>query len=54
MYIGDIDIVVYVNYGQYEDFELLVSKGIAFNNSVCIVRYGAIYRGDKVKIIIVI
>jgi len=41
--------LIYVNYGRYEDFELLVSKGIVFNNSVCIVRYGGIFRGNKVK-----
>ena len=37
-----------MNYGRYEDFKLLVSKGIVFNNSVCIARYGGIFRGDKV------
>ena len=40
--------MIYVNYGRYEDFQLLVSKGIVFNDSVCIVRYGEIYRGSKV------
>ena len=42
--------MIYVNYGRFEDFERLVSMGIVFNNSICIVRYGRIFRGNKVKL----
>lgn len=40
---------VYVNYGTKEDFELLTSLGVDFTDKIAIVRYGAIFRGLKVK-----
>lgn len=40
---------VYCNYGQIEDFQLLEEEGrIDFNEKICIIRYGKIYRGNKV------
>ena len=45
--------LVYVNYGRLSDFEYLTnSSGPQLNLSsyICIVRYGQIFRGDKVWI----
>ena len=39
----------YVNYGRQKDFMELSRRGINVTGSVCIVRYGEVYRGDKVK-----
>ena len=39
----------YVNYGRKKDFMDLVKKGINVTGSICIARYGLIFRGDKVK-----
>ncbi|KAL7645737.1 UNVERIFIED_CONTAM: hypothetical protein RMT77_002614 [Armadillidium vulgare] len=40
--------VVYVNYGQIEDFERLAELGINVTGHIVIVRYGEIFRGNKV------
>jgi len=41
--------LVYVNFGRLEDFEYVVSNlSIDLSSSICIARYGAIFRGDKV------
>ena len=49
-------IPVYVNYGRIEDFDYLVENGVFGNNSscsdlncICFVRYGKIFRGNKIK-----
>jgi len=43
---GDL---VYVNYGRIEDFQQLVDKlKITVTGKIAIMRYGKIYRGDKV------
>lgn len=39
--------LVYVNYGTFEDFEYLKSKGVQLNGSIAIARYGSIFRGLK-------
>ena len=39
--------LIYVNYGRKEDFELLKSQGVSFNGSICVARFGSIYRGNK-------
>lgn len=41
---------VYANYGRKEDFEALEKKGIPLKDKIAIVRYGKIYRGDKVHL----
>ncbi|KAI8500151.1 hypothetical protein Bbelb_217170 [Branchiostoma belcheri] len=41
--------VVYANYGRMEDFKKLVDKGINCTGRIVIMRYGKIYRGDKVE-----
>ena len=44
---GDL---VYVNYGRVEDFKLLVSNfSVNVTGKIVIVRYGMIFRGDKVR-----
>ncbi|ODV97972.1 hypothetical protein PACTADRAFT_63658 [Pachysolen tannophilus NRRL Y-2460] len=40
---------VYVNYGTKKDFELLASQGVDVKGKITIARYGAIFRGLKVK-----
>ncbi|KAB7496029.1 hypothetical protein Anas_04286, partial [Armadillidium nasatum] len=40
--------VVYVNYGEIEDFERLAEIGINVTGHIVIVRYGEIFRGNKV------
>ena len=43
--------LVYVNYGRLEDFYYLnTSLNISLDGHVCIIRYGKIYRGDKVTL----
>lgn len=42
--------VYYANYGTLEDFKFLKSKGFDLTNSIVIVRYGQIFRGNKVKL----
>ena len=41
--------LVYVNYAQRGDFELLLNMSISVNGCVCIARYGEIFRGSKVR-----
>jgi hypothetical protein len=43
--------VVYANYGRTEDFNELALLGVNVSGAVVIVRYGEIFRGDKVSII---
>eukprot|EP00658_Telonema_sp_P-2_P064663 TRINITY_DN5380_c0_g1_i6.p1 TRINITY_DN5380_c0_g1~~TRINITY_DN5380_c0_g1_i6.p1 ORF type:complete len:316 (-),score=80.41 TRINITY_DN5380_c0_g1_i6:168-1115(-) len=40
--------LVYVNYGRVEDFEWLAAQGVSVEAKLVIVRYGAIFRGNKV------
>ena len=40
--------VVFANYGRTEDFEMLAQLGVSCEGKIVIVRYGEIYRGDKV------
>lgn len=40
---------IYCNYGRYEDFQKLIELGIDLKDKIAIVRYGAIYRGLKIK-----
>ncbi|KAF7629846.1 hypothetical protein Mgra_00009173, partial [Meloidogyne graminicola] len=40
--------IVYVNYGTNEDFELIKKKNITLTNKIVLIRYGGIFRGDKV------
>lgn len=48
---GDVEgVPVYCNFGRVMDFELLIDEaGIDLHDKICIVRYGKIYRGNKVK-----
>ncbi len=45
--------VVYVNYGRQEDFELISNISQPFytdvTGKICMVRYGDIFRGNKVE-----
>lgn len=41
--------LVYVNYGQVEDFEKLKTLGVNVTGKIAIMRYGKIFRGDKVR-----
>jgi len=41
--------LVYVKYGRKEDFEELVHAGVDLKGTIAIVRYGAIFRGLKIK-----
>ncbi len=41
--------VVYANYGRKEDFEKLVSMGVALDGKIVLARYGGNYRGFKAK-----
>ncbi|KAG1683673.1 N-acetylated-alpha-linked acidic dipeptidase 2 [Nymphon striatum] len=43
---GDL---VYVNFGRVEDFDALEEMGVSVEGKICIMRYGKIYRGNKVK-----
>lgn len=41
--------LVYVNYGRFDDFEYLKKKRrIEINGTICIARYGKLFRADKV------
>lgn len=40
---------VYVNYGTKSDFKTLGELGVDFTDKICIVKYGSIFRGLKVK-----
>lgn len=45
--------LVYVNYGSIDDFFYLTRNlSLNLSNHICISRYGAIYRGDKVYIML--
>ncbi|KIK69969.1 hypothetical protein GYMLUDRAFT_212939 [Collybiopsis luxurians FD-317 M1] len=41
--------LVYVNYGTYEDYEEVLASGHNLTGKVVIARYGALFRGLKVK-----
>lgn len=41
--------LVYVKYGRKEDFEELVHAGVDLTGTIAIVRYGALFRGLKIK-----
>ncbi|KAG7155895.1 Glutamate carboxypeptidase 2-like 3 [Homarus americanus] len=43
------DKVVYANYGSEEDFQLLATYNISVSDSIVVIRYGQIFRGDKVR-----
>ena len=52
---GDVTAeLVYVNYGREEDFELLDRQNISVAGKIVIVRYGKIFRGNKVPLPIII
>lgn len=40
---------VYANYGREEDFKELVNLSVNATGKIVIMRYGKIYRGDKVS-----
>ena len=40
---------VFVNYGRIEDFEKLASLGVSVKGKIAIMKYGGIYRGNKVS-----
>ncbi|WVQ72430.1 hypothetical protein IAR50_001982 [Cryptococcus sp. DSM 104548] len=40
---------VYAGYGRKQDFDLLQEKGIDFTNKIVLVKYGACFRGLKIK-----
>ena len=47
---GDVDAeVVYAYYGQPADFAWLKSKGIDVAGKICLIRYGKVFRGLKVR-----
>jgi N-acetylated-alpha-linked acidic dipeptidase len=41
--------VVYAQYGRSEDFDWLESKGVSIKGKICLIRYGKIFRGLKVR-----
>lgn len=41
--------VVYANYGRAEDYRALAAEGIAVEGRIVLARYGAVYRGVKVR-----
>ena len=41
--------LVYANFGEESDFELLQRKGVSCTRCIVIMRYGRIYRGIKVR-----
>ncbi len=52
-YSGDGDItapLVYANYGQPEDYDVLSDRGIDVKGKIVIVRYGRNFRGTKPKV----
>ncbi|RDA95485.1 hypothetical protein CP533_5423, partial [Ophiocordyceps camponoti-saundersi (nom. inval.)] len=40
---------VYVNYGTYQDFKDLLDAGVELKGNIAIARYGAIFRGLKIR-----
>eukprot|EP01121_Diplochlamys_sp_Union-15-3_P003551 TRINITY_DN1347_c0_g1_i1.p1 TRINITY_DN1347_c0_g1~~TRINITY_DN1347_c0_g1_i1.p1 ORF type:complete len:626 (+),score=116.52 TRINITY_DN1347_c0_g1_i1:35-1879(+) len=48
---GDVEgELVYANYGRIEDFEELDNMGLNLTGKIVIVRYGKIFRGNKVQL----
>ena len=41
---------VFCNYGREEDFDLLRRHRIDLNGKICLIKYGKIFRGNKVLI----
>ncbi|CAH1773061.1 unnamed protein product, partial [Owenia fusiformis] len=41
--------LVYANYGRLEDFAHIASKGVNISGAIVVMRYGKIYRGNKVQ-----
>ena len=41
--------VFYANYGQHSDFEALAALGLNMSGKIALMRYGNIYRGNKVS-----
>lgn len=41
--------VVYANYGSLDDFELLEEMGVDVGGAIVVIRYGKLFRGDKVR-----
>ncbi len=48
MFQGDL---VYANYGELQDFKELQNRNVDCNNTIVIIRYGKIFRGEKVCIL---
>ncbi len=47
---GDVTAaVVYANYGRRQDFQTLDYAGVVVDGKVALIRYGGIFRGDKVR-----
>ena len=47
---GDVEgQLVYVNYGRKEDYDELIAKGVDFTGKIVLARYGAVFRGLKVR-----
>ncbi|KAI1796222.1 Zn-dependent exopeptidase [Ganoderma leucocontextum] len=47
---GDVEgQLVYVNYGRKEDYDELVAKGVNLAGKILLARYGAVFRGLKIK-----
>lgn len=44
--------MVYVNYAMVEDFKKLREMNVSVKGHIVIAKYGKIYRGDKVSIVI--
>lgn len=42
--------LIYANYGTQEDYQNLLSVGTDFKGKIVLVRYGAIFRGLKVRL----
>uniref|UniRef100_A0A7E4VW90 N-acetylated-alpha-linked acidic dipeptidase n=1 Tax=Panagrellus redivivus TaxID=6233 RepID=A0A7E4VW90_PANRE len=41
---------VYAHYGREEDFQTLKAAGVSVKDKIVIIRYGLVYRGNKVKL----
>ncbi|KAF7332141.1 Zn-dependent exopeptidase [Mycena kentingensis (nom. inval.)] len=41
--------LIYANYGRKEDYDNLLAQGVDFTGAIVIARYGAIFRGLKIK-----
>nr|XP_027237743.1 LOW QUALITY PROTEIN: putative N-acetylated-alpha-linked acidic dipeptidase [Penaeus vannamei] len=41
--------VVYANYGSLDDFDLLEEMGVDVGGAIVVIRYGKLFRGDKVR-----